>query len=206
MQQALLIGNGEISSAVFIKEIAKKVNFILAADGGANNALKTGITPDLVIGDLDSISSELKNKLPTEKLLYIDNQNNTDLEKSLIYLIEKGFTDCILVGFLGARWDFSIGNLLTVARFLDRLNIQLEDAYWKIFPLTKGQIISCSAKKRVSIIPLTNCKSVSLLGLKYTLNDTDLSVGTTRTLSNETLGNSFEIKMKQGCLIAYLEK
>ena len=60
----LLIGNGETLPAKTLKELAQKADFVLAADGGANRALACGVTPDLVIGDLDSVSpSTQKNYL-----------------------------------------------------------------------------------------------------------------------------------------------
>ena len=85
--RALLIGNGETQEAAFLQHLARQADLILAADGGADRALSAGVRPDVIIGDLDSISPQAKKILPAEKFIFVNNQNNTDLEKALDYLI-----------------------------------------------------------------------------------------------------------------------
>ena len=55
MSKALLICNGENFPAL-LKRLAKEADFVLAADAGADAALKAGLIPNAVIGDLDSAS------------------------------------------------------------------------------------------------------------------------------------------------------
>jgi len=58
----LIIANGILPPKDFCKQFTNKADKIIAADGGANHCLTLGITPDIVIGDLDSISDEAKEK------------------------------------------------------------------------------------------------------------------------------------------------
>ena len=57
LSNVLLIGNGTLPGAALLERLAREATFILAADGGADKARAAGIRPDLVIGDLDSLSS-----------------------------------------------------------------------------------------------------------------------------------------------------
>jgi thiamine pyrophosphokinase len=57
--KVLLVLNGALNKK-FLVQIAKNYSFILAADGGANKCLKAGIKPDIVVGDLDSITPKNK--------------------------------------------------------------------------------------------------------------------------------------------------
>ena len=84
--RVLLIGNGETQQAAFLQNLAQQADLILAADGGADRALSSGVRPDVIIGDLDSVSPQAKSLVPAEKLIFVNNQNNTDLEKALDYL------------------------------------------------------------------------------------------------------------------------
>lgn len=202
--RALLIGNGERVSARLLKTLAAQADCVLAADGGADAALACGVTPERVIGDLDSVSARAKQTLK-DRILRVPTQDNTDLEKALHRLTQNHVTHVTLVGFVGNRWDFSVGNLLALARFARKLSICVAGDKWRIFPLVRGAEFACKKGKRVSIIPLKTCSGVTLSGLKYPLKNAKLTPGTTRTLSNQTTASRFEISFTRGTLLVYQE-
>ncbi len=202
--RALVIGNGERLTSRVLKGLAKQADYILAADGGADNALACGVMPDGVIGDLDSVSSRAQ-KLLKDRILHVPTQENTDLEKALLWLKKRHFTHVTLAGFVGDRWDFSIGNMLVLARFARTLKICVLGNHWRIVPLVRGTEFTCKKNRRVSIIPLKTCSGVTLTGLKYPLTNTRLVPGTTRTLSNQTAGSQFSVSFTRGTLLVYYE-
>lgn len=205
--RALLIGNGEPAPAEFLKQLAARADFIVAADGGADRALKAGLTPDLIIGDLDSVSARAKKCVPPEKLVFVDNQNNTDLEKALDWLCAHGVNTCTLVGFLGGRWDFSLGNFLSLVPYAKRLELCFAGPGWRFYPVQNSRRFACRPGMRVSLIPLKTCRGVSLKGLKYPLTNAGLKLGGTgRTLSNETTGKTFSVTLQSGFLFVYVEQ
>ncbi len=182
--RALLIGNGETQEAAFLQHLAQQADLILAADGGADRALSAGVRPDVIIGDLDSVSPQAKKILPAEKFIFVNNQNNTDLEKALDYLIAHQYTQCTLTGFVGGRWDFTFGNFLSVYPYLDKMDICVAGKGWKIWPLTHSVTKTVRPGARVSLIPAADCQNVTLQGLVYPLEHANLSLGHTRhTLS-----------------------
>ncbi len=202
--RALLIGNGETVSPRLLKKLAAQADYVLAADGGADNALAYGITPDGVIGDLDSVSARTKKQL-SDRILHVPTQDNTDLEKALLWLIKQHFTHVTLVGFVGDRWDFSVGHLLALTRFARKLSICVAGNKWRIFPLVHGAEFTCKKNKRVSLIVLKTCTGVTLTGLKYPLKNARLTPGTTRTLSNQTASTRFGVSFTRGTLLVYYE-
>ena len=202
--RALLIGNGETVSPRLLKQWAKQADYVLAADGGADKALACGVTPDGVIGDLDSVSARAKKQL-AGRILHVPAQDNTDLEKALHWLIKHRFTHVTLVGFVGNRWDFSFGNLLALARFARKLEICVAGDKWRIFPLVHPAEFACKKNKRLSLIPLKTCTGLTLTGCKYPLTDARILPGTTRTLSNQTKSTRFSISFVRGTLLVYYE-
>lgn len=202
--RALLIGNGERVSPKLLKTLAAQADYVLAADGGADNVLACGVTPDGVIGDLDSISTRAKRALAS-KILHVPTQDNTDLEKALSWLVQHQFTQVTLIGFVGDRWDFSIGNLLALARFARKMEICVAGDKWRIFPLLHKAEFTCKKNKRVSLIPLKTCTDVTLTGLKYPLRHARLTSCTTRTLSNQTTATRFSVSFTRGCMLVYQE-
>ena len=61
----------------------KSSEYIVCADGGANHARRLGITPDIIIGDLDSITASTKNYFKKIPLVLVADQYSTDLEKAI---------------------------------------------------------------------------------------------------------------------------
>ena len=203
---ALLIGNGETQETVFLQNLAQQADLILAADGGADRALSAGVRPDVVIGDLDSVSPQAKKILPAEKFIFVNNQNNTDLEKALDYLIAHQCTQCTLTGFVGGRWDFTFGNFLSVYPYLDKMDICVAGKGWKIWPLTHSVTKNVRPGARVSLIPAADCQNVTLQGLVYPLEHANLSLGRTgQTLSNVAKLSEITISFDKGFLLLYIE-
>lgn len=202
--RALLIGNGERVSPRVLKQLAAQADYVLAADGGANHALVCGVMPNGVIGDLDSVSPRTQ-KLLKDRILHVPTQENTDLEKALLWLKKHHFTHVTLVGFVGDRWDFSVGNLWVLAKFAHKLDICVAGNTWRIVPLVHSAKWACQKNKRVSIIPLTTCTGVTLTGLKYPLKNVRITPGTTRTLSNQTTTTHLGISFTRGTLLVYYE-
>lgn len=201
---ALLIGNGVCPSPALLQQLAAQVNFILAADGGAQKAAAAGVMPDMIIGDFDSLSAQ--QTWPREKLLRIPRQDNTDLEKALDYLQDNHFTHVTIAGGTGGRWDFSIGNFLSVYPYLAQMDICFAADGWKIYPLIKPAQKAVRPGARVSLIPVTTCQNVTLKGLQYPLQNATLELGRTgRTLSNCAAQENISIHFSSGYLLLYIE-
>lgn len=201
---ALLIGNGVCPSPALLQQLAAQVNFILAADGGAQKAAAAGVMPDKIIGDFDSLSAQ--QTWPREKLLRIPRQDNTDLEKALDYLQDNHFTYVTIAGGTGGRWDFSIGNFLSVYPYLAQMDICFAANGWKIYPLIKSAQKTVRPGTRVSLIPVTACQNVTLKGLQYPLQNATLELGRTgRTLSNCAAQENISIHFSSGYLLLYIE-
>lgn len=202
--QVLLIGNGEALPARYLRKLAKQANYILAADGGADKALKAGVEPDAVIGDLDSISTAARTHMGA-RVWHVPTQQNTDLEKAICWAVAHHITSMLVVGFVGDRWDFSIGNLLVLARYAPQLELAAVGKGWRLVPLTRSRQFDCTPGKRVSIIPLTTCHELTLAGLTYPLVRQTVHPGTTLTLSNQTTATDFCVSFTQGSLLVYQE-
>lgn len=205
MSSILLIGNGETVSAKLLRQLTRQASAVVAADGGATKALRAGIVPDGVVGDLDSISKKDAKALRSH-IHAVSSQQNTDLEKALYYVTHTfDVREVTLVGFVGDRWDFCFGNLLHLATYARKLDMTLAGDGWRIHILTRGASFPAKLKKRVSLIPLTRCSGVTLTGLKYPLFGETLPVGTTRSLSNETAAKQFSVYFSRGTLLLYRE-
>lgn len=202
---ALLIGNGPDVTVPLLKKLAREADMIVAADGGAETARQAGLYPDVIIGDLDSVSALARQQFSAARWIFVDNQNNTDLQKALHFLVGQKCKKCTLAGFTGGRWDFSLGNLLALCPYVKKMELCVVGNGWEIVPLRTTQHFTARTGARVSLLPLKCCSGVSLQGLKFPLKNARLTLGTTRTLSNQAVKTHFSVSLKSGFLLVYIE-
>jgi len=111
-QGVTLVGAGELDPATLAR--AQGVAPVLAAaDGGMRHLFGAGLSPDLLIGDLDSIDPAHLAAVPAERVRRIDDQVSTDFDKAL-RVIRAPFV--VAVGFGGARVDHMLAGFSTLAR------------------------------------------------------------------------------------------
>ncbi len=95
-----------------LKEALKRAPRLVAVDGGADTLLAAGLMPEVVVGDLDSISDAAREAF-ADRLHHIAEQDSTDFAKAL-----RTFPAplAIGVGFMGARLDHFLSCLTELAR------------------------------------------------------------------------------------------
>ncbi len=207
IENILLICGGQKESAAFIKKEAKAADFILALDGGADICLAAKITPDLVLGDLDSITEKAKKIMGEERLIKIDSQDNTDLEKGLDFAAWLGVKKAVIICAAGGRLDFTLSNFSSVFAHAKQMDISVKGKGWQIIPAraTKTgyrRAFNCKAGARVSLIPQGKVSGITLRNLKYPLKNAVLETGQS-AVSNIALKDNFEISFKRGKLLIY---
>lgn len=107
-----VVGAGEVSYDV-LKLAMSASPIVVAADGGAITALRFGITPKVVIGDMDSLPDRLPPELPAHSLVHITDQNTTDFEKCLRSLDTPLV---VAVGVTNPRIDHGLSAINALAR------------------------------------------------------------------------------------------
>lgn len=92
----------------------------VAADSGLETALKAGISPDFIVGDMDSLAdTSLLLRIPAERVLKADrDKDETDTELALDLLVRQGCDERIVLGGSGGRMD----HLFALRILFDREN------------------------------------------------------------------------------------
>ena len=124
MKNALLFANGEVTAKELNKVKGRSFDVVVAADGGAGNALLSVFLPDYIVGDLDSMTPEIKEKLPETQFIRKPSQELNDLEKTLIFCEEKGITEITLLGITGKRLDHTLNNLSVLCRYIQKFHLK----------------------------------------------------------------------------------
>ena len=202
MKTALIFLHGDLADLSRLPAEARNAKLIIAADGGAEHALQAGITPHIVIGDLDSISDTTRNKLKdhTSWQTYPREKDFTDAELAIQHALKQHATIIYIVGFLGRRLDHMFANLLYLSTI--PAEIILIEGHQKLTFVRKGTVLTGKKGYEVSLIPLTSdCEGVSTEGLAYPLKNERLPYGSTRGISNVMLGEKASVTVSGGILI-----
>jgi thiamine pyrophosphokinase len=172
-----------------------------------------GITPEWLVGDLDSLNQdevrELK-ELGVEIINYSRDKDFTDLELAFLQARDAGATEIVVLGGFGDRWDMTISNLLlsTKSEFRE-LSVRLVDGPQETAIIRGGGKMTFSGQRGdvLSLIPLhQEAVGVNLTGLEYNLDDDSLPVGTTKGISNVFVNDSATVSLKQGLLLCVIRR
>lgn len=202
-KKALIIANGILPSKNILKKFVSSAHIIICADGGANAARKHNITPDIIIGDFDSITSSTKKFFRNVPQLSIENQNSTDLEKAICYCIEKKNSSVVLLGATGTRIDHSTGALGCFKRFSHFIEMHIVDTVGILSCIRKKITFAAKMNEKISLIPLDRCEGVTTKNLKYALKNGVLELGIRDGISNEAVNSSVSLSLKKGTLLLY---
>ena len=200
--KALIIANGQSPSNKIVRKLASSANLIVCADGGANHARRMKIVPDVILGDLDSISYATRLEFKRISLMLIEDQENTDLEKAIRYCIERKCQSIDIVGALGKRIDHTTGALGVLKKF-GQTSITLVDDVGKLTLVRKRTRLKTIIGQIVSLIPLEKCVGIRTKNLKYALNNETLQLGVREGISNVAIAANVTISVRRGTLLVY---
>lgn len=180
----------------------KNYKIVCAVDGAYNHFVKLGINPDLVTGDFDSIE-----KIPTHiEVINTDDQDFADFHKTLVILLERGFTNIDVYGASGQEQDHFLGNISTALQWKDRLNLRFFDDYGSYVFIGKTFIKSDVKGKIVSLIPFPTATGIITKGLQYPLKNENLTFGQRIGTRNTATEDCIEITFNEGALLVYVGK
>ena len=194
----LLVIGGVGPSADVLREKARSMDLIVAADSGLDLAVSAGLTPNLVVGDMDSLSdASLLDRYPPQNVLrFPTDKDETDTEIGLRVMRERGCTDITVAGGGGGRID----HLLGIAALFER---EAPPSAWltdreEIFLVEKEREFEGWEGSTVSVFPVgASASHMSSAGLQWPLDGLEFRRGFAG-ISNRVTGPRVVIKVGSG--------
>ncbi len=191
--RGVIIGGGKIRDYEYIRSFISEEDFIICADGGYNHAKNMNIKPDILIGDMDSVTDFMHD---VEVIKYPTDKDFTDGELCIKYAKEKGIDELLLLGMTSERLDHTINNILMMSSF-PKAKIIDEDN--EIYILKDNLTLIGKKGKTLSIIPVNgDMVGISTKGLMYSLGKERLCLGKSRGNSNVITDDKCEITAQKG--------
>jgi thiamine pyrophosphokinase len=165
--------------------------------------------PDVVIGDFDSLTGRILSGRDGPRFLLVADQETTDAEKALLYVIDEGTTEAIMLGATGWRLDHTLFNCYLMERYADRLRICLSGYQADVVRIDATQPVSWHLPPGTpfSLLPLGGPASgVTLEGARFPLLNAVIQPGGPATISNRVTFSPLLITLKRGSLLVTVDR
>ena len=182
-------------------------SLLIAVDGGLGIFKQTGMKPDIIIGDFDSIDNSLKAEYMGHKFIEIPAENKmfTDCEFALKYCREKKVGKIVIYGGIDTSFetDHLLGNVFLLFAYKKQFeSIIMRDYCQEIIPL-ENETYQGTGKPGdfISIVPISDEIKFESTGLKYDSGGQAFKFGATTPLRNELSENEFKIELTGRALL-----
>jgi thiamine pyrophosphokinase len=206
--QATIIAGGRFPPGEAWRSLVGEDTLVIGADGGAAQALARGLVPDIVVGDMDSLTAAARADLEARGsrfLVHPRAKDETDLELALTCAVAEGAEQIAILGALGGRLDHTLANLLLLALpQLAACSVRIFDGPEEALLLRGGGRACLHGRPGdlVSLLPLGgDARGVSTAGLAWPLDGESLRFGFSRGVSNEMLAAEAIVALEEGCLL-----
>ncbi len=203
MKKCYIVGAGELFGSFTPLE----GDLVIAADDGYDNLLRLGVTPNLVIGDLDSISAPLPRGV--ELIRHPIEKDETDAHLAYLEGVARGYKHFELYGGTGGREDHTFANysLLLYAKS-EGNHIKLISEHFDIFVIKNEKIeLDGKADGGFSAFAIGGvCRGVTIDGLYYNAWDVTLTPEFPIGVSNHFVGKRATVEVRSGTLLIMVER
>jgi len=188
-EPALIIANGECCSMDLLGQMLEWSPTVIVLDGAVHRFEPLGIKMDVLLGDFDvNINlEEIEQRQQPIKVIHTPDQNATDLEKAILWLIEEGYPSANIAWATGLRADHTVNNMMSLFKYQEQIDLVMIDDHSRIFSLPKTYKKWYPKGTRISLIPFGLVQGISCKGLKYMLSNEDLESGVRSGSSNEVV-------------------
>ena len=196
---------GAMSLSLALRPFPAPGDYVIAADRGYDSLMAYGVTPDLVVGDFDSLGYTPNHpnvtQLPAEK-------DDTDMVYALRKGLELGYRRFVLLGGVGGRLEHTLANL----QLLDWLTTQGAAGF-----LAGEKTVATALRSGTMTFPASmtgflsvfcnsgEAEGVTLSNLKFPLDNHTLEGTFPLGVSNEFTGETACVSVKNGSLFLVWE-
>lgn len=180
----VIICDGVFPKSEYPRYLIRTADFIICCDGALVKFLRNSKAifgeqrlPDLVIGDMDTLSESMQKKY-ADIIVKEDEQEHNDQTKAVRWALNnlEGVESIYIIGATGGRADHTIGNaalLMEYTRMFDLYGINIESVTdnGTIFPINDTTEFDCGTGREVSIFTPDNTLRIKSEGLMYPTDD-----------------------------------
>jgi thiamine pyrophosphokinase len=176
---------------------------VIAADGAANQLVRMGIHPSLVIGDLDSLDPRLRKSLDC---LWVEDQDYCDFEKAQNYISQNSLSPTLILGVNGGVLDHVTNNLNLLVKGMRR-----EDRFYAppilglVMRSGESKQLSYPVETKISILGIPEA-CLTTQGFRWELRNQHLSFPGNTSCFNRLSHNPSLVNVKSGTALVMIHR
>ena len=202
MTGVLIVGNGNQPSKSVLESFVSESPVIIALDGAALMLQQQQILPDVIIGDMDGLTSKQLNDFQSKGVQIVKDstQDTSDISKGLTWSVQQYPKEHIdVIGIDGGRLDLQLAAFSALFECRSKAHLHIDE--WLVVRVTSTPIQYSTTKgTNISLIPFGEVSGVTLIGCQYPLKNEQLFSGT-RGIHNEALDEQIAVSCQQGDLL-----
>ncbi len=197
-KRCVIIGGADISDYSIVRAALKTGDFAIYCDSGLKHMDLLQKPADLIVGDFDSHENP---HLPVETIVLPRRKDDTDTVYAVKEAVKRGFTEFLLIGVIGARFDHSFGNIaiLLYLYHLGKKALLLDD-YSEMEIVAGEEAAIEDSYPYFSVLNITGCaKGITIKNAKFPLENGTIESDYQYGVSNEVLpGKTATVKVAEG--------
>lgn len=201
MSKVLIVANGEWPKQ-FDVETVGTYRVVVALDGAANRLIGSNMTPDVLLGDLDSVSESVLEqcKVSSVTIVHTPDQQRSDISKGLDW-VQRTYpdSDVDIIGVEIGRYDHHLAAYSALFECNSDATILLDG--WQARRVSQTPTtIETEPHSIISLIPFGDVAGATIRGCQFSLDNEPLTTGT-RGISNIATGHSITVSVDSGDLL-----
>ena len=200
-EPVVILANGDFPSHPISLGKLQDAQTIICCDGAVNHLVKNGMEPHYILGDLDSIDDNLKNKY-RDRIIELPGQDENDLRKAIVWAENSGAKKAAILGATGKRDDHTLANIFTLLQYPSQLEMTIYTNHGIFSVAENKKTFDSFTGQQISLFATDISIEVTSNNLKYNMNDialTNLYCGSL----NESLNDSFTLTLSHGQILVY---
>ena len=151
-----VVANGSFPQTAGPLELLKATPVIIACDGAVQNLHERGLVPSAIVGDLDSIPSEML-RLYADRIHTVEDQEINDLTKAVRFAHASGYRKILILGATGLREDHTLGNISLLTDFAPLFEVvEMLSDYGRFIPVLRTTTLPCTPGQQISIFSMAH--------------------------------------------------
>jgi thiamine pyrophosphokinase len=196
---AVIICDGQFPKSEYPRYLVRSADFTIYCDGALVKYLRASRsifgeerTPDLVIGDMDTLSPAMQKKY-SEIIVKVEEQEHNDQTKAVRWALEniEGLARIYIIGTTGGRLDHTIGNASLLMEYSRMFDLDARGIYIEAvtdngsaFAVNDTTEFDCGIGRQVSIFSPDNSLKIRSTGLEYPTDEVVFDNWWKATLNN----------------------
>ncbi len=164
---AVIVGNGDFPTHQAALHLLRNAPCICCCDGAAELLVDNGFTPDIIVGDGDSLPTHLKQRF-ADRLCIVNEQEDNDQTKATRWCVAHGMKRIAYIGATGRREDHTLGNIALLPRYMAEMKIEpvMVTDFGFFIPAHGETTFNTFARQQVSIFNIS-CHTLKGEGLRW---------------------------------------